>query len=348
MEYDHLYIQLELCETTLSSLFCRWIETGGEAGAAAGGGMETDGGTDDGSAEVPEKLGERNAAPFGEGEIKKVLRHVASALALAHARNVAHLDVKPDNILVKNGLYKLADWGRAAPVDGIGFLGDASVPSAGKQITSVSVEEGDSRYLAPELLRGDWSPYDLREAQRNVTSPYTSAQNVVPESPLTTGHADSFDDDEKTSWFVGLDRADVFSLGATAYELVSGAPLQSSGHVYQALRNGDVNGTAGVFETGNSDALSFSVEFKNLILAMVSADPGKRPSSVAVLREVRAMESSSNDDAATPFRSRMDQSAGGVIGLFSPAVPDSTNPKNFGGNRTSGTPSRLGFGSTGR
>ena len=36
MEYDHLYIQLELCETTLSSLFCRWIETGGEAGGGGG------------------------------------------------------------------------------------------------------------------------------------------------------------------------------------------------------------------------------------------------------------------------------------------------------------------------
>ena len=30
------------------------------------------------------------------------------------ARVVAHLDVKPDNVLVRDGVYKLADWGRAA------------------------------------------------------------------------------------------------------------------------------------------------------------------------------------------------------------------------------------------
>ena len=45
---------------------------------------------------------------------------MAAALACAHSRNVAHLDVKPENILVKGGVYKLGDWGRAAPVDGVG------------------------------------------------------------------------------------------------------------------------------------------------------------------------------------------------------------------------------------
>ena len=70
---------------------------------------------------------------FGQKEIEKVLRHVASALAFAHARNVAHLDVKPDNVLVRDGVYKLADWGRAAPVDGVGYVGEPSAAGAKKQ-----------------------------------------------------------------------------------------------------------------------------------------------------------------------------------------------------------------------
>jgi wee1-like protein kinase len=38
--------------------------------------------------------------------------------------------------------------------------------------------------------------------------------------------------------FVGLDRADIFSLGATAYELARGQLLPSSGDEYQSLRAG--------------------------------------------------------------------------------------------------------------
>ena len=58
---------------------------------------------------------------FDEAAVIEVLTHVCRALRYAHARNVAHLDVKPDNVLHRRGAYKLADWGRAAPVDGIGW-----------------------------------------------------------------------------------------------------------------------------------------------------------------------------------------------------------------------------------
>jgi serine/threonine protein kinase len=66
---------------------------------------------------------------------------VGAVLSVMHARGLAHLDVKPDNILQSRDqpdAYKLADFGLTTRVDG-----------------AWPVEEGDKRYLAVELLAGD-------------------------------------------------------------------------------------------------------------------------------------------------------------------------------------------------
>ena len=324
MEYDHLYIQLELCDTTLSAAFAACVESRARESADA----------ERSAGDVPRDAD--GAKTFGQKEIEKVLRHVASALAFAHARNVAHLDVKPDNVLVRDGVYKLADWGRAAPVDGVGYVGD-SLKERPKSPKPVSVEEGDSRYLAPELLRGDFAPFwqNADDAPREE-----SANEPRERSPYS---------------FVGLDRADVFSLGATAYELASGAPLPASGEAYQALRDGRVSfesfaaspsrtgpdepGRSGTPRERVSDA-SFTPAFQALVAKMVAALPGARPCAAEVLAAAETLDA--------PQAEASDGAGGsqGVIGMFSPAVPDSTakpSPGSHGRAVLGGTPSRLGF-----
>jgi len=93
-----------------------------------------------------------------------VIRDVCSGLAVLHAKNLVHLDVKPENILVKHlvatsapncasvgpgasKIHKIADFGLATAAMGSGCD---------------EINEGDSRYLARELLQGNFS--DLTKA----------------------------------------------------------------------------------------------------------------------------------------------------------------------------------------
>lgn len=65
-----------------------------------------------------------------------ILAHVVQGLAHIHARNLVHLDMKPQNILVTSICAKIADFGlcQESPV----------LCSADR--------EGDRRYMAPEVL----------------------------------------------------------------------------------------------------------------------------------------------------------------------------------------------------
>lgn len=89
---------------------------------------------------------------------------------------MAHLDVKPNNIYVKGGVYKLGDFGCATLLDG-----------------SLPIEEGDARYMPQEILNEN---YDH------------------------------------------LDKVDIFSLGASIYELIRRLPLPESGCQYFNLKEG--------------------------------------------------------------------------------------------------------------
>jgi wee1-like protein kinase len=138
MEDDRLYIQTELCTGTLAD------------------------------------ENERSRLP--EQRRYKLLREMLLALDFIHRNGMVHLDIKPQNILVKNDQYKLGDFGLVTKSSA---LNDA--------------EEGDSRYMSMEVLSGDSTD---------------------------------------------LTKSDIFSLGATLYELCLGRPLPMNGDEWQELRAG--------------------------------------------------------------------------------------------------------------
>ena len=82
-------------------------------------------------------------------ETARILREVASALAYAHAHDVVHRDVKPDNVLLSGGVAMVTDFGVAKAVDA------AMNQMTGEFATSIGVTLGTPAYMAPEQVRGD-------------------------------------------------------------------------------------------------------------------------------------------------------------------------------------------------
>ena len=82
-----------------------------------------------------------------------IARQVAEALAVAHAAQIVHRDIKPDNVMVRpDGYAKLLDFGlaRARPDQ----YGSGST-EGGKSSTEAGLILGTIGYMAPEQARGE-------------------------------------------------------------------------------------------------------------------------------------------------------------------------------------------------
>jgi eukaryotic-like serine/threonine-protein kinase len=117
------------------------------------------------------RLARSDALPITE--VVSILKDVARALAFAHEHNVAHRDIKPDNILLSGGSATVADFGIAKAVSA------ARDDSRGETLTQMGTSLGTPAYMAPEQAAADPS----------------------------TDH-----------------RADIYSFGCVAYELLAGRP----------------------------------------------------------------------------------------------------------------------------
>ncbi|XP_023646832.1 membrane-associated tyrosine- and threonine-specific cdc2-inhibitory kinase [Paramormyrops kingsleyae] len=90
------------------------------------------------------------ATSLGEAEAWGFLCDLLSALQHLHSQGFAHLDLKPANVfLTRSGRLKLGDFG---------LMLRLSCGDSGREKSELEEgQEGDPRYMAPELLRGQYS-----------------------------------------------------------------------------------------------------------------------------------------------------------------------------------------------
>ncbi len=132
------------------------------------------------------KLAREGELPVGEAV--RILKEVLDALQYAHAQNVVHRDIKPDNVLLSGKHAVVTDFGVAKAV---------SASTGESSLTSLGIALGTPAYMAPEQAAAD-------------------------------PHVDH--------------RADIYAVGATAYEMLSGRP-PFLGHNPQAVLSAHVTQT---------------------------------------------------------------------------------------------------------
>ena len=102
---------------------------------------------------------------FSETELRKLVVQILKGLQYIHNKQLVHLDIKPDNILLATSEDQDSSGASDAAADShvdykIGDLGHV----AHVYNDNISPEEGDCRYMAPEFLQMDVNPKHLYKA----------------------------------------------------------------------------------------------------------------------------------------------------------------------------------------
>jgi len=158
---------------------------------------------------LSQKIEEKRSAgkKFSEVELKKILKHTLKGLQYIHSKEMAHLDIKPENIFIsidqesstpteissesddecnmmermqldketesKDFYYKIGDLGHVSSL----YEGD------------LTPEEGDCRYMAPELLL-----MDVNRSQLHKADIFSLGLSLYEAASLKNLPKNSFDD----------------------------------------------------------------------------------------------------------------------------------------------------------
>eukprot|EP01023_Acetabularia_acetabulum_P066352 TRINITY_DN8956_c0_g1_i3.p1 TRINITY_DN8956_c0_g1~~TRINITY_DN8956_c0_g1_i3.p1 ORF type:complete len:469 (-),score=53.33 TRINITY_DN8956_c0_g1_i3:617-1828(-) len=118
-----------------------------------------------------------NGGKLSEAQATQLMKQIGSALEHCHSNGIAHVDVKPDNIFVLESgkqegsgmVFMLGDFGQAAPINS----------------TDLAIEQGDSRYLAQEVMNRDRSKMELGDMYSLGVTLYQCVAGINPKDKAT-------------------------------------------------------------------------------------------------------------------------------------------------------------------
>lgn len=174
--------------------------------------------------------------PLSIPQAVSILRDVARALAFAHARGIVHRDIKPDNILLAHGSALVADFGVAKAVQSARSEARGGRPSTAGRVGDLPA---------------------LTSIGTTLGTPAYMAPEQVAGDP-DTDH-----------------RADLYALGATAYEVITGR-IPHSGRTPSELL------TAKLTEAPPPPSqlrAGIPLALEDLIRRCLARDPGDRPAT---------------------------------------------------------------------
>jgi serine/threonine-protein kinase/endoribonuclease IRE1 len=217
-------------------------------------------------ADVVERPGlHRELAQAGERNLPDVLFQITKGLSHLHKLRIVHRDLKPQNILVKmrdDGTARLlvSDFGLCKKLEG----GQSSFGA------TTAHAAGTSGWRAPELLLDD----DARES---------GAQSMIDASTLSgSGTIGDGTDAPQGPARRATRSIDIFSLGLVFfYVLTKGSHPFDCGDRYMR----EVNIRKDNKSLAQLDVLGdYAAEARDLINSMLSFDPNRRPTAVAVMQ----------------------------------------------------------------
>jgi serine/threonine-protein kinase len=203
---------------------------------------------------------EAQRAKFGDRKwAAPLLPQIAAGLAALHERGIVHRDLKPGNVLLANGVARIADFGLASLAKTPGTDPPTVDGKAGAAIAD-TLAAGSDRTITGRLNRGGESP---------------------PESPALTRMGDVFG----TPAYMApeLERgvhavkpsSDVFAFGLIAYELLTGGPAFTEAPLLTRM-------------SGKEIPAPDLARVPAAIGRCLDLDPAKRPTAAEVAKDLAA------------------------------------------------------------
>eukprot|EP01062_Namystynia_karyoxenos_P019811 TRINITY_DN17479_c0_g1_i1.p1 TRINITY_DN17479_c0_g1~~TRINITY_DN17479_c0_g1_i1.p1 ORF type:complete len:669 (+),score=138.54 TRINITY_DN17479_c0_g1_i1:106-2007(+) len=192
--------------------------------------------------------------PWREGRLAVFTIQMLMALRHLHEdARIAHLDLKPDNIYISRGAYKLGDFGHAHWLPG-GRTPPAS-PKEKAPLTPTTPTGTDARVATPITISGDSRGSRFSCEEGDV--------RYLPLDMLNEKHA--------------LQEADLFALGITLLELATGQPLPKNDSYWQRLR------LEAAVEVPATLASFQRQPFPQMVASLMHRDPTARPLALQLL-----------------------------------------------------------------
>jgi serine/threonine protein kinase len=180
---------------------------------------------------------------LSESEVTWMFLQLLTGLDFCHQRSVVHGDIKPENLLLSEGVLKIADF--SSRVNAYRALSECSPTYLGII--------GSSVYAAPELQHDSPMP----------RSSSTSSLSSLATSP-TTPQAISM---------VCHPAVDVWSAGVTLFVMCAGYTP------WRVASQSDVNYRSFLLDPEAFFPDSFSIELRGLLRLILQTDPDRRPSA---------------------------------------------------------------------